>query len=57
MPERRRSGMPGGTEDPAGRPACLCRDRTDIARGASRLIVSHVVLVQRCNLTISTVQY
>ena len=45
MPERRRSGMPGGTEDPAGRPACLCRDRTDIARGALRLIVSHGLTV------------
>ena len=31
-------GMSGGTEDPAGRPACLCRDRTVIARGALRLI-------------------
>jgi hypothetical protein len=45
--------MPGGTGEPAG----LCRDRTAIGRGTLRLCVSHVVLVQRCNLTISTVQY
>ena len=45
--------MPGGTGEPAG----LCHDRTAIGRGTLRLFVSHVVLVQRCNLTISTVQY